>query len=55
LPSIESRDSRWSFAANDTSAEGESAVVDHTVKSYDKDLDALERRIAEMGGLAEKW
>jgi phosphate transport system protein len=29
-------------------------VVDHTVKSYDKDLDTLERRIAEMGGLAEK-
>jgi phosphate transport system protein len=30
------------------------AVVDHTVRSYDKDLDSLERRIAEMGGLAEK-
>jgi phosphate transport system protein len=29
-------------------------VVDHTVRSYDKDLDALERRIAEMGGIAEK-
>ena len=29
-------------------------MVDHTVKSYDKDLDTLERRIAEMGGLAEK-
>jgi phosphate transport system protein len=29
-------------------------VVEHTVKSYDKDLDALERRIAEMGGIAEK-
>jgi phosphate transport system protein len=29
-------------------------VVDHTVKSYDKELDTLERRIAEMGGLAEK-
>jgi phosphate transport system protein len=26
----------------------------HTVRSYDKDLDSLERRIAEMGGLAEK-
>ena len=29
-------------------------MVDHTVKSYDKDLDTLERRIAEMGGIAEK-
>ena len=29
-------------------------MVDHTVRSYDKDLDSLERRIAEMGGLAEK-
>jgi len=29
-------------------------VVDHIVRSYDKDLDALERRIAEMGGIAEK-
>jgi phosphate transport system protein len=29
-------------------------VVVHTVKSYDKDLDTLERRIAEMGGIAEK-
>jgi phosphate transport system protein len=29
-------------------------MVDHTVKSYDKDLEALERRIAEMGGIAEK-
>ncbi|HEX3971504.1 MAG TPA: PhoU domain-containing protein, partial [Stellaceae bacterium] len=26
----------------------------HTVRGYDKDLDLLERRIAEMGGLAEK-
>ena len=26
----------------------------HTVRAYDKDLDLLERRIAEMGGLAEK-
>ena len=33
---------------------GESAVMDHTVKSYDKELDTLERRIAEMGGIAEK-
>jgi len=29
-------------------------VIDHTVKSYDKELDTLERRIAEMGGIAEK-
>ena len=29
-------------------------VDQHTVKAYDKDLDLLERRIAEMGGLAEK-
>jgi phosphate transport system protein len=29
-------------------------VVEHTVRSYDKDLESLERRIAEMGGLAEK-
>jgi phosphate transport system protein len=29
-------------------------VVDHTVKSYDNELSALERRIAEMGGIAEK-
>jgi phosphate transport system protein len=29
-------------------------VVEHTVKSYDKELDTLERRIAEMGGIAEK-
>jgi len=29
-------------------------VVEHTVKSYDKELDMLERRIAEMGGIAEK-
>src|SRR5271169_2700306 len=29
-------------------------MIDHTVKSYDKELDALERRIAEMGGIAEK-
>ena len=26
----------------------------HTVRAYDKDLDLLERRIAEMGGVAEK-
>jgi phosphate transport system protein len=36
------------------SAEGATAVVNHTVKSYDKELDTLERRIAEMGGIAEK-
>ena len=29
-------------------------MVDHIVKSYDKELDTLERRIAEMGGIAEK-
>jgi phosphate transport system protein len=29
-------------------------MIDHTVKSYDKELDTLERRIAEMGGIAEK-
>jgi len=29
-------------------------VVNHTVKAYDKELDAIERHIAEMGGIAEK-
>jgi phosphate transport system protein len=29
-------------------------MVDHTVKAYDKELDALGRRIVEMGGIAEK-
>ena len=29
-------------------------MIDHTFKSYDKELDTLERRIAEMGGIAEK-
>jgi phosphate transport system protein len=29
-------------------------VVEHTVKSYDRELDTLERLIAEMGGIAEK-
>jgi phosphate transport system protein len=29
-------------------------VVNHTVKAYDRELDALERLIAEMGGVAEK-
>ena len=27
---------------------------DHTVKAYDRELDALDRLIAEMGGIAEK-
>jgi phosphate transport system protein len=29
-------------------------VVEHTVKAYDKELDTLGRRIAEMGDIAEK-
>jgi phosphate transport system protein len=29
-------------------------MPDHTVKAYDKELETLERRIAEMGGIAEK-
>ena len=29
-------------------------MIDHTVKSYDKELETLERHIAEMGGIAEK-
>jgi len=29
-------------------------VTEHTVKSYDRELDQLERLIAEMGGIAEK-
>ena len=29
-------------------------MIDHTVKAYDRELEAIERRIAEMGGLAEK-
>ena len=29
-------------------------MVEHTVKAYDKELDTLGRRIAEMGGIAEK-
>src|SRR4051794_8786811 len=29
-------------------------MSDHTLKAYDKELEALERRIAEMGGIAEK-
>ncbi|MBV8104992.1 MAG: phosphate signaling complex protein PhoU [Hyphomicrobiales bacterium] len=29
-------------------------MVEHTIKAFDRELDALERRIAEMGGVAEK-
>ena len=29
-------------------------MADHTLKAYDKELESLERRIAEMGGIAEK-
>jgi phosphate transport system protein len=29
-------------------------MVDHTVKSFDLELEALDRHIAEMGGIAEK-
>ncbi len=29
-------------------------MADHTLKAYDNELDMLERRIAEMGGIAEK-
>ncbi len=29
-------------------------MTEHTVKAFDKDLEALGRRIAEMGGIAEK-
>ena len=29
-------------------------MYEHTVKAYDKELETLERRIAEMGGIAEK-
>ena len=36
------------------SAEGAKTVVSHTVQSYDRELDTLERRIAEMGGIAEQ-
>ena len=28
--------------------------MDHTVKAYDRELEAIERRISEMGGIAEK-
>jgi phosphate transport system protein len=38
----------------DFPAEGTSFVHDHTVKAYDRELDTLERLIAEMGGVAEK-
>jgi phosphate transport system protein len=29
-------------------------MADHTVRAYDQELETLERRIAEMGGIAEK-
>jgi phosphate transport system protein len=29
-------------------------LVEHTLKAFDRELDAIERRIAEMGGIAEK-
>jgi phosphate transport system protein len=29
-------------------------VIEHTLKAYDRELDTLERRVAEMGGVAEK-
>ena len=29
-------------------------MTEHTLKAYDKELETLERRIAEMGGIAEK-
>ena len=29
-------------------------MSDHTVKAYDRDLEALDRKISEMGGIAEK-
>jgi phosphate transport system protein len=29
-------------------------MTDHTLKAYDKELEILERKIAEMGGIAEK-
>ena len=29
-------------------------MIEHILKAYDRELDTLERRIAEMGGLAEK-
>jgi phosphate transport system protein len=29
-------------------------LVEHTVKTFDRELDALERRIVEMGAIAEK-
>ena len=28
--------------------------MDHTVKAYDRELESIERRISEMGGIAEK-
>jgi phosphate transport system protein len=29
-------------------------LIEHTLKAFDKELDAIERPIAEMGGIAEK-
>ena len=29
-------------------------MIEHTLKAFDKELDAIERRIAEMGGIADK-
>ena len=29
-------------------------MIEHTLKAFDKELDAIERRIAGMGGIAEK-
>ena len=29
-------------------------MTDHTVRAYDAELEALGRKIAEMGGIAEK-
>src|SRR5208337_4622752 len=48
------RDGCTQVYVTDTSADGANVVVDHTVKAYDRELDTLERRIAEMGGIAEK-
>jgi hypothetical protein len=36
------------------SAQGVRALVEHTVKTFDRELEALERRIVEMGGIAKK-
>ena len=34
--------------------EGKMEMTDHTVKAYDKDLESLDHKISEMGGIAEK-